>query len=205
MDGLNEQQKAERKEELERRRYGRLWMQEGYFNEKNSQEWLKAAEILKTVNEHVLEDIEDFILLEGFAGTDKAKIADIVEADQLQRIKEQKALLPKGKDDQFYKAALEEMKKRKFLDQMRPPKVWGFKQDPSEAPVKHVLRAEADPRACYTDGRIEAVLASVDSFAKDLQTYNPESWSTLTKHTLSVFVDEQEKHVKALSAPKEAD
>jgi len=26
VEGLNEQQKAERKEELERRRYGRLWM-----------------------------------------------------------------------------------------------------------------------------------------------------------------------------------
>lgn len=61
VEGLNEQQKAERKEELERRRYGRLWMQEGYFNEKNSGKWLEAAEILKTVNEHVLEDIEDYI------------------------------------------------------------------------------------------------------------------------------------------------
>ena len=127
VEGLNEQQKAERMEELERRRYGRLWMQEGYFNEKHSGQWLEAAEILKTVNEHVLEDIEDYILLEGFAGLDKAKITEIVEADQLQRIKERKALLPKGKDDKFYKAALEEMKKRKFLDQMRPPQVWGFK------------------------------------------------------------------------------
>lgn len=55
-----------------------------------------------------------------------------------------------------------EMKKRKFLDQMRPPNVWSFHQDPSEVPVKHVLRAEADPKACYTDGRIEAVLTSIE-------------------------------------------
>lgn len=71
--------------------------------------------------------------------------------------------------------------------------------------MKHVLRAEADPRACYADGRIDTVLASIDSFAKDLQTYNPESWNTLTGHTLNVFVDEHEKHLKALNAPKEAD
>ena len=58
-------------------------MQEGYFNEKHMDDWLKTAEILKSVNELVLEDIEDFILLEGFAGMDQKKIAEIIEADQI--------------------------------------------------------------------------------------------------------------------------
>lgn len=70
---------------------------------------------------------------------------------------------------------------------MRPPKVWGFQQDPSEKPVKHVLRAEADPKACYADGRIEAVLVNVEAMAQDLQSYNPDSWKLLLRHTVEVF------------------
>lgn len=67
-----------------------------------------------------------------------------------------------SKGDEYYVEAMEEEKKRKFLDQMRPPMVWGFIQDPSEKKIKHVLRAEADPKKCYVDGRIEKVLKNVE-------------------------------------------
>jgi len=46
--------------------------------------------------------------------------------------------------------------------------VWGFVQDPSEKKVKHVLRAEADPKKCYVDGRIEKVLTNVERIGKEL-------------------------------------
>lgn len=55
-------------DEKERLEYGRFWVWEGYFSEKNKEKWLQAAEDLKHINDHVIQDIEDFILLEAFKG-----------------------------------------------------------------------------------------------------------------------------------------
>lgn len=71
---LTDDQKKARLEEAERKKYGRYWIWEGYFNEKNEQMWLDTAEALKHVNEQVIEDIEDVILLEAFKGVGEAKI-----------------------------------------------------------------------------------------------------------------------------------
>ena len=56
---LSYQQKQAEEEAAERKEYGRYWMWDGYFNEKNQQMWLDTAEMRKHVNNHVLQDIED--------------------------------------------------------------------------------------------------------------------------------------------------
>ena len=38
-------------EEAERKKYGRYWIWEGYFDEKHTEMWLDTAEALKHVNE----------------------------------------------------------------------------------------------------------------------------------------------------------
>jgi hypothetical protein len=43
-----------------------MWVWEGYFNTKNKDRWLAAAEKLRHINPHVIQDIEDYILIEGF-------------------------------------------------------------------------------------------------------------------------------------------
>lgn len=50
-------------EELDRLTYGRFWVWDGYFNERNKELWLETAEMLKNVNDMVIQDIEDSILL----------------------------------------------------------------------------------------------------------------------------------------------
>lgn len=66
----------------EREKYGRYWIWEGYFNEKLKDKWLETAEALKHVNEHTLEDIEDWILLKGFGRQMKAeKIREKIDND----------------------------------------------------------------------------------------------------------------------------
>ena len=42
------------KDDLDREIYGRFWIWEGYYNEKNQPQWLETAEALKHVNNHVL-------------------------------------------------------------------------------------------------------------------------------------------------------
>ena len=59
----SEAQIAAEEEEKERKIYGRHWVWDGYFNERNKDQWLETAEDLKHVNDMVLQDIEDYILL----------------------------------------------------------------------------------------------------------------------------------------------
>lgn len=72
-----EQEAAERAEREERERveklikkFGRKFVWEGYFNQEQEEKWVKASEMFKHINEHVQQDLEDYILLRGFkAGT----------------------------------------------------------------------------------------------------------------------------------------
>lgn len=41
-------------EEKERKEYGRFWIWDGYFNDKNKEKWLACAEQLKHINDHVI-------------------------------------------------------------------------------------------------------------------------------------------------------
>lgn len=56
-------------------------MWEGYYHQKNTAQWLETAENLKHINDHVLEDIEDAILLEAFKGLKPEKVRDFIEND----------------------------------------------------------------------------------------------------------------------------
>lgn len=83
---MTEQQKAKEIEKKEREIYGRYWIWEEYFSEKNEQKWLDTAEELKHVNPQVIQDIEDFLLLKGFKESKKEVIKELIEADRLARI-----------------------------------------------------------------------------------------------------------------------
>lgn len=61
---------------------------------------MDTAEDLKHINDHVLQDIEDFILLEAFKGMKPDKIRDFIENDHNLRINEQKKLL--GKESEAF-------------------------------------------------------------------------------------------------------
>lgn len=59
------------KEALEKEiaKYGRTWIWEEYYLESEHQKtWLAGAEKLRHINTQVLEDIEDYIILDGFKG-----------------------------------------------------------------------------------------------------------------------------------------
>ncbi len=78
---LSEAQKEAAMEAKEREKYGRYWIWEGYFNEKNKDKWLETAEALKHINDHVIQDIQDFIMLEAFKGVKKDKLKTFIDGD----------------------------------------------------------------------------------------------------------------------------
>ena len=64
----SEHQKEQEAEDNDRKKYGRYWIWDGYFNERNKDQWLETANDLKNVNDMVIQDIEDAILLQAFKG-----------------------------------------------------------------------------------------------------------------------------------------
>ena len=124
-------------------------MWEGYFNEKNKEQWEETADSLRHINDHVLQDIEDFILLKGFKkGKKPNEIKDEIERHRIERANVEKQL--SEEPEQVDARLTSDHKKRKFLNELRPPKYWNFVQKcPEDLKVKHILRFDANPAGCY--------------------------------------------------------
>lgn len=181
--GKSEAQLAAEEADRQRAIYGRYWVWDGYFNERNKETWLATVEMLKHINIHVLQDLEDYILLQGFKGEKPAQIEKIIDNDHRERVQNKKKLLGKDGED-FERDAKVEDRKRRFMNGIRPPNYWNFFEDGAATlKVKHVLRYDADPRKAYVDGRIEKILENLWAIGRDLTHYADMSYNRLAKET----------------------
>ena len=128
----------------------------------------------------MIQDIEDFIMLEAFKGKTPEQIRKIVEADTNSRKKK------KGKSKEEEEEEKLEEKKRKFLALMRPPYIWNFFEEGMDTP-HHILRADADPAKCYADGRIESLMADITQLGFHLTKHEEQRWKMLVQYTLDIF------------------
>jgi hypothetical protein len=53
-----------------------MMMWEGYYHPSKTETWLNAFEKLRHINTHVIQDIEDFIMLEAFKDSAKPKTVE---------------------------------------------------------------------------------------------------------------------------------
>lgn len=164
------------------------------------QQWLDTAEKLKHVNPHVLQDMQDKIMLEGFS-IKPEKVKQAIEEDRKRRIAEQMKL--KGLDtedaEHYDKVSQLQDKKRRFLTDLRPGKIWNFFEDcPEDEKIDHILRYNANPNASYVDGRIEEIMKNIDEISMNLQGHAEVVWKQLLTNTHGVFKEMYEKHKLAL-------
>lgn len=118
---LAAEQKKKEEEAKERKKYGRFWIWTGYFNEKFTDKFLETAEMLKHVNEHVLEDIEDYILLKGFRGMKPDAIRDKIEQDRKQRVEWKKKQVKTAEErEKIEEVHTEFQRKRDYMNKFRP-------------------------------------------------------------------------------------
>ena len=101
----------------------------------------------------------------------------------------------------FEEKAKVDNKKRRFMSTLRPPYYWNFFEDgPLPDRVDHVLRYNAKPTDCYSDGRVEKILTNIEEIGMNLQRYEEQKWKTLRKQTLVIFKDEFDEFKKQLEA-----
>jgi len=191
-------------EKQDREIYGRFWIWDGYFNEKNKAQWLETAEMLKHINVHILQDIEDSILLEGFREIKQVKVIEgKIDFDESERIQNQQKLLEEDKRIEFKEDKTKEIKKRKDFYALRPPECWNFFDDsPEEQRAKHVLRANADPLnlKIYSDGRVEKIMKNIEEIGINLSRYEQSNWDLLRKRTMEIFNKEFKNYQDKLAS-----
>jgi len=158
---------------------------------------MAAAEKLRKINPHVLQDIEDYILLQGFKGKKLAEVKKIIEQDLHARRAQQK---DRSKEKEEEEKVVD--KKRAFLNYMKPPFCWNFfmhdeEQEEAKEVIPHVLRAEAEPQKCYIDGRVESALEDINALGFHLTRHEEIRWKTLRHFTIEIFKqDVKNEHLR---------
>ena len=156
--------------------------------------------MLGEVNPHVLQDMEDAILLKGFQSMKPLAIKSEIDKDQEQRIAAEKKL--RGTDGAEYEKSEKEMEaKRQILAQLRPSdKIWNFFEDCEESErVKHVMQYNAKPEAIYCDGRIQHIMENVELLAANPKSYNEPVWNSLMRNTVVIFKEELKEHQRRVA------
>ena len=102
--------------------------------------------------------------------------------------------------EEYETLAREHIKKRKFMNQLRPPHYWNFYEDCKDVDkVPHVLRYDADPVKCYKDGRVQHIIQLIEEIGMNLQNYEEQKWKLLKKYTLEIFDKKYKTYLNALN------
>ena len=64
-----------------------------------------------------------------------------------------------------------------------------------------MLRAEAKPLSekIYVDGRVEKIMANIETIAMNLSRFEQVKWETLRKHTIEIFHHEFKTYKEKLN------
>ena len=140
--------------------FGRYWIWENYFTEEKRDLWQASAQLIRHINKHVIEDMNDFILMKIFKLTKNSvyehmhqqvkEMKIVKDTDSMKR--SMKTMKKKQEKDEFReveeKKQNEEDKKRTFCVQMRPPYIWNFFGEEEEK-IEHLINPKANPEQCY--------------------------------------------------------
>lgn len=100
--------------------------------------------------------------------------------------------------DEYLQLEEENKKKRAFMNQFRPEhKYWNFIEDcPDDQKVEHVLRYDANPVACYSDGRVEVILQNLLEIGMNLKNHEDTKWKLLRTRTMEIFVSQNKQEAE---------
>jgi len=142
----------------------------------------------------VLQDIEDFILMQGFKGHKPSEVEKTIQEDLQQRRRIQKDRTKEAEEQDK-----EQDRKRTFLNSyLRPPYCWNF-FEPEEETTQHVLRPTANPMECYRDKRIESIMEDIDQLGLNLKNHEDVNWKQLLDYVIKIFLaeyKEEQEYVK---------
>lgn len=191
-EAQREKDEEERKAKEDWERWGRYWTWENYFNPEVQPHWEEAATALMRINDHVLQDIEDAILLQAFYKMDQKAVNNIINEHKEKR-RQYDIILHGVPEDQDFKG---EDDTRNFLNRlMRPPMSWNFFEEDGSIKTPHVLRADAQPQQCYIDGRVEVIMEHIQALGSHLTQFDSDEWDHIVESAIQIFRDAAAKEL----------
>jgi hypothetical protein len=200
-------------DEEEFKKYGRKWIWQNYISENRKNDWLKVAENLRHINDHVIQDIQDQILILGFPKQKQTNRTAIKEEVDDLLINSNKVVNKDSKEE-----VTEVKKKRDFEMSLRPPYVWNFfetridqeekvklqndfeekDQEKTEADTEdeepYLINHNAEPQRCYKfeeevlhHNRVTEFIKDMESLTYNLKTHEEAKWKTLTDLCIEIF------------------
>jgi len=170
-------------------KYGRYMLWEGIVPEQRYEEWKQAADKIDGINPHVIEDIQDYVILQSYKPETPEGKKELVEvAKNLEEERKQKLA-----------AESEEIKtKTKVeirLEKYRPDKrIWNYfieKESPYFKP--HKFRIDANPFGIYEDGRVEKLWDDIKALESHLKLFEEAKWTALVRYVYDVLDDDLKK------------
>ncbi|CAI2360951.1 unnamed protein product [Moneuplotes crassus] len=209
--------KQKEKEEAEHKKYGRKWIWQNYISENRKDDWLNVAEDLRHINDHVIQDIQDFILISAFPKEKQTKRTELAKDVEGLLLESEEV---KAKEDP------EEIKKvketRDFELSLRPPYIWNFKETrmdveekiKADDPLKtqeeiekerleeeakkevapYLINPNALPESCYKyeedihTNRVTKLLKDLENLTYNLRNHEQQKWKTLTDLCIDIFI-----------------
>jgi hypothetical protein len=208
-----EEFEAERAKKLEEEMemFGRYWIWEEYYSEDKKGLYQAMAELFKHVNKHVIQDMQDSILMKVFRLRKEEDFKKMHE--QVQAMKDTKnrdtllrtmGTMKKKADKELFEEEQtgifqDEDKQRTFCVQMRPPFIWNFWGE-EEHELEHLINPEADPEACYKEerenNRVTKLLQASTDLGVNLRQNDAPRWAKLVDLTIDIFIDHFAKYQK---------
>ncbi|KAL4506859.1 hypothetical protein ABPG72_001280 [Tetrahymena utriculariae] len=158
-------------------KYGRYFYLEGYVSQEIFELFEVCVDQISRINPAVQQDIEDYIILQGFT----PKIKD--RHDQ-QRV-EARLKLEKLQEQEFSDSK---------INSTRPPDLWNFPQ----AIETHKFRSIVKPKDCYVDGRFEEFDQKLDMITQNLISFKPTSWRQIVSRVIDVFANSYQKEITSI-------
>ena len=207
--------KQKKLEEEEMKKYGRKWIWQNYISENRKNDWLNCAEDLRHINDHVIQDIQDFILIKGYP-KQKQKDRKAIKSEVDQLLTQSDKVENKDNAEEVELAK----KRREFELSLRPPFIWNFKEtridqeekikledplkmmkeekDNSEAETKdedepYLINHNASPEDCYKyeeeihTNRVQKFLKDLTNLTYNLRSHEEQKWRTLVDLCIDIF------------------
>lgn len=211
---LAEKEKAEQ-DAKDKEMFGRYWIWDTYMTETVTELtpdgkpevkqmgkrdlWQASAQLIRHINKHVIEDMNDFLLMKIFKlqkQSDYEKMHQKVKEMKVQEerdtimatLKERNIKtkdIPEARELEEGKFK-DEDKKRTFCVQMRPPYIWNFFGEEEEK-IQHLINPKANPEECYKyeeNNRVRRIFDACLDLGTDLMNHEAANWAKLVEHTI---------------------
>merc|ERR1719376_247048 len=148
--------------------FGRMFIWFDYLPKEDHHAFVAMARSIKEVNQACLNDLEDYMIVDGMMGSAENYLNNRATAIE--------------KMNELNNVILEE--KKKGIDQQRPPELWN---DPMTLHNDHPIRFSSVSILESPDPVLKGLYEFIEVYAEKIKTYQEEKWKNMFESVIGAF------------------